>query len=70
MSFDDSDLAKLEEHIKLHFGDFGGECQLTAEGLQELLARLEAAEKFIECRGRGEGEKDKALEAWRKACGL
>lgn len=47
--FTADDLKRLKEHIKVHFGDFAdGQCQLTAEGLDALVGRLEAAETLLE----------------------
>jgi len=77
--FTDDDLKRLKEHIKVHFGDFNGECQLTAEGLSLLVARLEAAERICNYVANNDIdipdlEKefqwcDEAIINWRKAAG-
>ncbi len=73
MSFNDDDLKRLKEHIKVHFGDFAdGQCQLTAEGLQALVARLEVAELLAECLSNHEDldpVEVTEITKWRKAAG-
>jgi hypothetical protein len=79
MVFTDEDLEKLKAHIKVHFGDFNGECQLTAEGLASLVFRLEKAEKICAYVANldiaiGDPNKEfewcgRAIAKWLKACG-
>lgn len=71
MTFSDEDLKRLKDSF-YPTGPWNIECKdgkyIT---LQALLARLEAAEAFIDsvCRNDATVKQDGFLQAWRKACG-